>query len=118
MAYQHALEREQPEGRVRRRGHLALDRLREIDTELKLRRLSQIGQLLADFDYSAKVLELEIEAEHQRVRINDPAHFAYSTYAKSAIHRRENLLRSAKELMQTAEALRASINSPEEDSRL
>jgi flagellar FliJ protein len=29
---------------------------------------------------------------------NDPAHFAYPTYAKAAMQRRENLLRSVEEL--------------------
>ena len=43
-------------------------------------------------------LEREILAEQERAGINDPSHFAYPTYAKAAIQRRENLTRSADEL--------------------
>ena len=43
-------------------------------------------------------LEREIKTEQERAGINDPAHFAYPTYAKAAIQRRENLKRSADEL--------------------
>jgi flagellar FliJ protein len=40
----------------------------------------------------------EIQSEQERAGINDPTHFAYPTYAKAAIQRRENLTRSADEL--------------------
>jgi flagellar FliJ protein len=43
-------------------------------------------------------LEREIQTEQERAGISDPAHFAYPTYAKAAIQRRENLTRSAEEL--------------------
>jgi len=43
-------------------------------------------------------LEREIQNEQDRAGINDPSHFAYPTYAKAAIQRRENLTRSADEL--------------------
>jgi flagellar export protein FliJ len=43
-------------------------------------------------------LEREIQSEQERAGINDPSHFAYPTYAKAAIQRRENLMRSAEEL--------------------
>ena len=37
-------------------------------------------------------------AEQDKANIHDPTHFAYPTYAKAAIQRRENLTRSADEL--------------------
>jgi flagellar export protein FliJ len=43
-------------------------------------------------------LEREIRVEQDRAGIHDPGHFAYPTYAKAAIARRENLNRSADEL--------------------
>jgi flagellar export protein FliJ len=43
-------------------------------------------------------LEREIKTEQDRAGIQDPAHFAYPTYAKAAMARRENLKRSADEL--------------------
>ena len=43
-------------------------------------------------------LDREIKTEQDRAGIHDPSHFAYPTYAKAAIARRENLRRSAGEL--------------------
>ena len=43
-------------------------------------------------------LEREIKTEQDRANIHDPSHFAYPTYAKAAIQRRENLKHSADEL--------------------
>jgi flagellar export protein FliJ len=46
----------------------------------------------------AAELEREIKAEQDRAGIHDPAHFAYPTYAKAAMQRRDNLVRSGDEL--------------------
>jgi len=50
------------------------------------------------FERMAGDLEREIRGEQERAGIHDPAHYAYPTYAKAAIQRRENLTRSADEL--------------------
>ena len=52
----------------------------------------------ADFERTTADLDREILIEQQRANIHDPAHFAYPTYAKAAILRRDNLKRSADEL--------------------
>jgi len=54
--------------------------------------------MIAEFNRIAGDLEREIKLEQDRAGIHDPAHFAYPTYAKAAISRRENLKRSADEL--------------------
>jgi flagellar FliJ protein len=43
----------------------------------------------------AKLLDDEIRAEETRTGFRDSAHFAYPTYAKATIARRDNLNRSA-----------------------
>jgi len=53
---------------------------------------------IADFDRVAADLDREILIEQERAGIYDPAHFAYPTYAKATILRRDNLKRSADEL--------------------
>jgi flagellar export protein FliJ len=58
----------------------------------------QIETMIAEFERMATDLEREIKVEQDRANIHDPAHFAYPTYAKAAIQRRENLKRSADEL--------------------
>ena len=70
----------------------------EIEAEHQRRRRSQIEAMVADLDRRAADLEREIIAEQNRAGIHDPTHFAYPTYAKSVIIRRDNLRRSADEL--------------------
>jgi flagellar protein FliJ len=54
--------------------------------------------MIAEFERMGGDLEREIKVEQDRAGIHDPGHFAYPTYAKAAISRRENLKRSADEL--------------------
>jgi flagellar export protein FliJ len=75
-----------------------LIRLKKFQVDEKRRRVSQIESMIADFERMSAELEREIETEQERAGINDPTHFAYPTYAKAAIQRRENLTRSAEEL--------------------
>ena len=62
------------------------------------RRIPILKRLIADCDRIATDLDQEVRNEEHRVRIHDRAHFAYSTYAKAAALRRDNLRRSADEL--------------------
>jgi len=75
-----------------------LIRLKKFQVDEKRRRVGQIEAMIAEFERMAADLEREIKAEQDRAGIHDPAHFAYPTYAKAAINRRENLKRSADEL--------------------
>src|SRR3974390_1386933 len=75
-----------------------LIRLKKFQVDEKRRRVAQIEGMIADFQRMSAELEREILSEQERAGINDPSHFAYPTYAKAAIQRRENLLRSAEEL--------------------
>src|ERR1700709_1705030 len=75
-----------------------LIRLKKFQVDEKRRRVAQIEGMIADFQRMSVDLEREIQSEQERAGINDPAHFAYPTYAKAAIQRRENLTRSADEL--------------------
>jgi flagellar protein FliJ len=76
----------------------SLIRLRKFQVDEKRRKVAQIEAMIAEFDRMATDLEREIKVEQDRAGIHDPAHFAYPTYAKAAITRRENLKRSADEL--------------------
>jgi flagellar FliJ protein len=75
-----------------------LIRLKRFQVEEKRRRIAQIEAMIAEFGRIAGELEREIKSEQDRVGIHDPSHFAYPTYAKAAMARRENLKRSADEL--------------------
>ena len=73
-------------------------RRREFQVDDRRRRVALMERMIADFDCMAADLDREILMEQERARIHDPAHFAYPTYAKAAILRRDNLKRSSDEL--------------------
>jgi flagellar protein FliJ len=73
-------------------------RLKKFQAEEKRRRVMQIEGMIAEFERIAGDLEREIRTEQDRSGIHDPTHFAYPTYAKAAMQRRENLKRSADDL--------------------
>lgn len=75
-----------------------LIRLKKFQVDEKRRKVAQIEAMIAEFLRMAADLDREILAEQERAGIHDPAHFAYPTYAKAAIQRRENLKHSADEL--------------------
>src|SRR5579862_4429179 len=75
-----------------------LIRLKKFQVDEKRRKVAQIETMIAEFDRMATDLDREIRVEQDRAGIHDPGHFAYPTYAKAAMQRRENLKRSADEL--------------------
>jgi len=86
-----------------------LIRLRKFQVDEKRRRVAQIESMVADFDRMASDLDREIATEQERAGIHDPTHFAYPTYAKAAIGRRDNLKRSADELKGQLEEARLAL---------
>jgi flagellar export protein FliJ len=76
-----------------------LIRSKKFQVDEKRRKVAQMEAMIADFQRMAADLEREIIAEQERAGIHDPSHFAYPTYAKAAIARRENLNRSIEELV-------------------
>jgi len=54
--------------------------------------------MIAEFNRMAVELDREIAVEEQKSGVKDASHYAYSTYARAARTRRDNLLHSADEL--------------------
>jgi flagellar export protein FliJ len=71
--------------------------------------------MIAEFDRMAGDLDREIKTEQERAGIHDPAHFAYPTYAKAAMTRRENLRRSAGELKTQLDEAQAMLGEAFEE---
>lgn len=92
-----------------------LIRLKKFQVDEKRRRVAQIETMIAEFERMATDLEREIQTEQERSGISDPAHFAYPTYAKAAIQRRENLARSADELRGQLEEAKAILGEAFEE---
>jgi hypothetical protein len=86
-------------------------RLKRFLVEEKRRQVAQIDATVAEFQRIAKELEDQIRAEQERTGIHDVNHFAYSTFAKAAVQRRDNLNASAKELAGQRAAAQAILDS-------
>jgi flagellar protein FliJ len=86
-----------------------LIRLKKFQVDEKRRKVAQIEGMIAEFERMAADLEREIKSEQDRAGIHDPGHFAYPTYAKAAMQRRDNLQRSADELRLQLEAATAAL---------
>lgn len=88
----------------------SLARLRRFQIEETRRRVEQIESMIAEFSRMAQELNREIALEEQRSGLSDPSHFAYSTYARAARVRRDNLERSAAELTSQLTEARQFLN--------
>lgn len=87
-----------------------LIRLKRFHVEEKRRRVSQIETMIAEFDRMAKDLDDQIRSEQERSGIHDAGHFAYPTFAKAAMQRRDNLTASAGELREQLAAAKAAFD--------
>ncbi|RYE61140.1 MAG: flagellar export protein FliJ [Hyphomicrobiales bacterium] len=76
----------------------SLIRLKKFNVDEKRRQVMQIEMMVADFERMASELDQQIEIEQTKTGISDVAHFAYSTFAKAALQRRDNLLASAQDM--------------------
>ena len=87
----------------------SLIRLKKFQVDEKRRQVTQIEMMIADFERMAAELDQQIEIEHQKTGISDMAHFAYSTFAKAARTRRDNLLESAEGMRGQLEAAQDAL---------
>ena len=88
-------------------------RLKRFQIEEKRRQVGQIETMIEEFNRMISDLDQEIEAEHRRTGIADDKHFAYSTFARAAIQRRENLQTSVSDLDSQLTTARAALDLAE-----
>ena len=87
----------------------SLIRLKRFQVDEKRRQVVQIEMMIAEFERMAAELDEQILAEQKRSGISDVAHFAYPTFAKAAMARRDNLMESANELRGQLDAAQAAL---------
>lgn len=87
----------------------SLIRLKRFQVDEKRRQVSQIEMMIADFNRMVSDLDDQIVSEQNRVGIHDITHFAYPTFAKAAIQRRDNLKVSIHDLDVKMEAAREEL---------
>jgi flagellar protein FliJ len=79
-------------------------RLKRFEADEHTRKVANLESMIRDFQAMAADLDRQIQAEEDRTGVKDANHFAYSTFAKSAAQRRNNLRASAVELTAKLEA--------------
>lgn len=92
-----------------------LIRLKKFQVDEKRRKVAQIEAMIAEFERIAVDLDREIKTEQDRAGIHDPGHFAYPTYAKAAMTRKQNLKRSADELKVQLDDAKAALGEAFEE---
>ncbi len=93
-------------------------RLKRRDVEEKSRKVDDLERIIREFDTMAADLERQIQLEEDRTGIRDHAHFSYSTFAKAAAQRRDNLRTSTNGLReQLAAAVRERDDTVENLAR-
>ena len=85
----------------------SLIRLTRFQEKEKRQGVAQIELIIGEFVRMAADLDREIAIEKQRSGIVDIGHFAYSTYARAARVRRDNLKQSTEDLRPQLGAARA-----------
>jgi flagellar protein FliJ len=94
-----------------------LIRLKKFQVDERRRRVAQIETMISEFERISSDLERDIKIEQDRFGIHDPGHFAYPTYAKAAIQRRDNLKRSAHDLTLQLEDAKAALSEAFEEMK-
>ena len=94
-----------------------LIRLKKFQVDERRRRVAQIESMISEFERISSDLERDIKIEQDRSGIHDPGHFAYPTYAKAAIQRRDNLKRSANDLKTQLDDAKAALGEAFEEMK-
>ena len=88
----------------------ALIRLKRFDVLHKRRKVADIEAMIGDFNHMAVDLDRQIAIEQERSGVSDVNHYAYPTFAKAAIQRRNNLAASAADLAAKLAAARSDFD--------
>jgi flagellar protein FliJ len=88
----------------------AIIRLKRFDVEEKRRKVADIEAMIGDFNHMAVDLDRQIAIEQERSGVSDVNHYAYPTFAKAAIQRRNNLAASAADLAAKLAAARSEFD--------
>lgn len=94
-----------------------LIRLKRFQVDEKRRQVTQLESMILEFERMAGELDNQIQAEQNRAGIHDVTHFAYPTFAKAAIARRDNLRASANDLKAQLTDARAALAEAFDDMK-
>lgn len=87
----------------------SLIRLKRFQSDEKRRQVSQLEMMIAEFMRMIGDLDDQIHAEQARTGVHDVTHYAYPTFAKAAMVRRDNLKVSVRDLEDKLELARDEL---------
>lgn len=95
----------------------SLIRVKRFQVDDKRRQVAQVEMMIAEFMRMIGDLDDQIVSEQNRVGIHDITHFAYPTFARAAMQRRDNLKVSVRELEDKLANAQAELAEAIEDMK-
>ncbi|MFM2422283.1 MAG: hypothetical protein RL291_813, partial [Pseudomonadota bacterium] len=92
-------------------------KIKRFEVAEKARKVADLQSMIRDFEDMAADLARQIHSEEERTGVKDPAHFAYSTFAKSATARRDKLVTSVDGLKAQLDDAQAAHQTAVEELR-
>jgi multidrug resistance efflux pump len=89
-------------------------KLKRFEMDERARKVADLEQMIREFETIASDLDRQIQAEEDRTGVKDAKHFAYSTFAKSASQRRDNLRASIAGLRLKLEAAQQDFDDAQQ----
>ena len=86
-------------------------KLKRFEMEERARKVSDLEQMIREFEHMAAELDRQVQSEEDRTGVKDRTHFAYSTLAKAAALRRDNLRASVANLQCKLEVAAREMDS-------
>ena len=93
----------------------AVIRLKRFEVDEKRRKVEEIESMIGEFNNMATDLDRQIAIEQERAGVSDVNHYAYPTFAKAAIQRRDNLANSVAGLEAKLASARGDLDEATED---
>jgi len=85
-------------------------RRKQLDVTRTAQRVALLETMIMDFDNMIAVLDRQIAAEEDCTRIKDTGHPAYSTFARAAANRRQNLLISVADIKSRLDSAKGELD--------
>ncbi len=93
----------------------SLIQLRRFEVDERRQTVADIETMIGELQQMVIDLERQIETEQEKAGVSDVNHFAYPTFAKAAIVRRDNLKNSCAELETKLEEARDQLSEAFEE---
>jgi flagellar protein FliJ len=92
-------------------------RAKRFEVTEKARKVASLEAMVIDFEHMALELTRQISSEEEYTHVKDPAHVAYSTFAKATRLRRTKLLDSVADLHAKLDLARRELEVAEAELR-